>query len=69
MKVKPGKFYQFDPCYWDILDPPYNVKPGDVVQVKNLPGCPPANTMAHCHVVDGDGKFAGLVHTGSLKPV
>jgi hypothetical protein len=49
--------------------PPVNMKAGDVVRVVNLPGCPRANTMGHCHVAHLDGTFAGLVCTSSLRPV
>jgi hypothetical protein len=42
---------------------------GDVVRVVNLHGCPPANTMGHCHVETLAGEFAGLVFCNSLQRV
>lgn len=69
MKVRVNSLYRFDPCIVDIAHPPYNVSKGDIVRVKNLFGCPPANTMNHCHVVNPfTGEFLGLVHTSSLEP-
>ena len=68
MKVKANNFYKFNPVMWDIIDPKTDLKSGDVIQVKNLNGCPPANTMGHAHVYY-DGKFAGLVHVNSLEKI
>ena len=64
-KVRAGAKYIFYPVLMDRLHPPYDVLPGDVVEVVNLPGCPRANTMGHAHV-KRNGIFAGLVHTNSL---
>lgn len=64
-KVKVGKEYTFQPVMFDILNPPFDVRPGDRVTVINLPGCPKANTMGMCHVAK-DGKFSGMVCTNSL---
>lgn len=68
-KVKVGKVYKYSPVMIDQLHPPYNVKDGDLVRVVNLPGCPKANTMGHCHVEHLDGSFAGLVCCNSLHEV
>ncbi len=65
-RVRVGKSYTFEPVMFDVLNPPFNVQPGDLVTVINLPGCPKANTMGMCHVAK-DGKFAGMVCTNSLK--
>lgn len=67
-KVRVGALYTYSPAMYDAIDPPFNVKAGDVVRVVNLPGCPKANTMGHCHVAQLDGTFGGLVQTASLKP-
>jgi hypothetical protein len=67
-RVKVGKVYTFDPVMMDLCDPKTKLKKGDKVKVVNLRGCPPANTMGHCHV-EFNGEFAGLVHCNSLKPV
>lgn len=72
-KVRAGSWYVYDPVLMDACNPPHGVqagilKSGDPVQVVNLPGCPKANTMGHCHI-QADGKFAGLVCTNSLKPL
>jgi hypothetical protein len=68
-KVKVGRTYVFSPVLIDVINPPYNVRKGDVVRVVNLPGCPRANTMGHCHVQHLDGTFAGLVCCNSLTDV
>lgn len=68
-KVRAGSLYRFEPVMIDKLHPPYNVQPGDVVRVVNLPGCPRANTMGHCHVEQIGGEFGGLVCCNSLQPV
>lgn len=67
-KVRVGSTYIFYPVLLDRLHPPYNLVPGDIVQVVNLPGCPKANTMGHAHVAVA-GKFGGLVCTNSLYPM
>jgi hypothetical protein len=71
MKVRAGSSYRYNPVLMDVCDPPYGVKSeglkkGDVVKVVNLHGCPPANTMGHCHI-ELNGRFAGLVCTNSLE--
>ena len=70
MKVKAGRTYSYDPVGWDQLDRPYGDPiPGALLIVVNLPGCPPANSMNHCHVNFAEsGNFAGLVHCNSLRP-
>jgi len=68
MKVRTGGIYTFDPVGWDRFDPKTDLKPGERVKVLRLPGCPPPNTMGHCHVArKSTGKFAGLVSTASLS--
>lgn len=66
MKVRANSWYTFHPRGWDTFDPKTALEDGARVQVKNLYGCPKANTMGHAHVFDEQGKFAGLVSTGSL---
>ena len=66
MKVRAGQVLIYHPNLLDIVDGRTSLKSGDRVRVVNLPGCPRANTMNHCHVETLDGKFAGLVHTNSL---
>ncbi len=68
-RVRVGSKYRFEPVMLDRLHPPYNVRPGDIVRVVNLHGCPKANTMGHCHVEHFDGAFGGLVCTNSLQPL
>jgi hypothetical protein len=72
-RVRAGQEFYFVPVFLDKVNPPYNVREGDLVKVVNLPGCPKANTMGHCHVhivaaVDGReaSTFGGLVCTNSL---
>jgi hypothetical protein len=73
-RVRNGARYRFEPVIYDQLDAPYGVragilKIGDIVRVKNCPGCPPANTMGMAHIETLAGEFAGLVFTNSLQPL
>ena len=68
-RVRVNSIYQFNPNGWDKLTPCGNLlKPGDMVQVINLPGCPPANTMGQCYVrlVGDSSKAFQMVSTDSL---
>ena len=66
-RVKVGRIYWYHPNMLDRCDGRTSLKSGDVVMVKNMTGCPPANTMGHCHVTDAiTGEFIGLVHCNSL---
>lgn len=67
MRVRKGQKVKYNPNGWDTLDPKTNLKPGDIVRVTHCPGCPPPNTLNHCHVETLDGKFIGLVHCNSLE--
>lgn len=51
-RVRVGKLYTYHPVGWDIIDHKNapNIVVGEIVKVVNLPGCPKANTMGHCHV-------------------
>lgn len=66
MKVRTGQTYTYDPNLMDLCDPKTTLKPGDQVRVVKLPGCPPPNTMNHCHVERLDGSWGGLVSCNSL---
>lgn len=66
-KVRAGNWYTFQPVGLDIWDSRTGLAPGARVQVRNVHGCPPANTMGHCYVFDSDGAFRGLVLTASLS--
>ena len=68
-KVIVNRIYQYEPVLIDLVDRQQNIKKGDRVRVVNLPGCPKANTMGHCHVQHLDGTFGGLVSTNSLKDI
>lgn len=67
-KVRVGSKYVYRPNFFDTLQGNSDLKDGDNVQVVNLHGCPPANTMGMCYVkrVNVDEKFAGMVCTNSL---
>lgn len=67
-KVRVGQKLIYRPNLFDVLKGPDTLKDGDHVQVVNLHGCPPANTMGMCYVkrVDVNEKFAGMVCTNSL---
>lgn len=68
-RVRVNSKYRFVPVLIDRCNPPYDVQPGDIVRVVNLPGCPKAGTMGHCHVQHLDGRFAGLVCVNSLERI
>jgi hypothetical protein len=62
MRVRANQVYVYYPNLLDRIDGRTDLKSGDLVRVKNLYGCPRANTMNHCHVVTVDtGEFIGLV--------
>jgi len=66
-KVRAGSTYTYRPVGLDTYDPKSSATPGQRVMVRNLPGCPKANTMGHCHIVDAQSdKFLGLVLIASL---
>jgi len=69
MRVKANAVYVFQASFWDIvLRESYTPANGELVRVVNLPGCPRANTMGHCHVQSLAGEFIGLVSCNSLQP-
>lgn len=68
MKVRTGRTYVYDPVPMDCFDARTTLRKGDMVKVIKLPGCPPPNTMNHCHIEDMDGNFRGLVCCNSLRP-
>lgn len=68
-RVKTGKLYIYEPVGMDLWDSRALVEPGTKVMVIHAYGCPPPNTMGHCHIATLDDKFAGLVLTNSLKEV
>lgn len=67
-KVRTGTMYEYQPVGMDKWDARTSLKAGDKVTVVKLPGCPPPNTMGHCHV-NHNGQFAGLVLCNSLQPI
>lgn len=67
MKVMSNRWYVYRPASYDLFDARTSLRPGDRVQVRRAPGCPPPNTMGHAHVYDVAGKLAGLVCTASLR--
>lgn len=69
MKVRAGSTYRYEPVGMDMWDSKALVPAGTIVKVVNLPGCPKANTMGHCHIQTTDGKFAGLVLCNSLQKI
>jgi hypothetical protein len=73
-QVRVGKEYAYNPAPLDSIDPPFgvtqgNLKTGDTVRVVNLPGCPKAGTMGHCHIENPSGNFLGLVCVDSLDNI
>jgi len=70
MKVRKGSVYEFQACLIDVADRRSNTpRNGTLVRVCHPHGCPPPNTMGHCHVETLAGEFIGLVACGSLQPV
>lgn len=70
MKVRANAVYRYSPVLLDQIDGRTSLQSGDVVRVVNLPGCPKANVMGHCHVADpNSGEFIGLVCCNSLEPI
>lgn len=67
MQVKTIRWYVYRPALIDQSDACTTLQPGDRVQVRRAPGCPPPNTMGHAHVYDTAGKLRGLVCTASLR--
>ena len=65
-KVRVGSVYYYNPALLDRVSGPINLKEGEQVRVVQPHGCPPANTMGHCHVETLAGRFVGLVQTSSL---
>lgn len=66
-KVKVGCTYVYVPVLMDRSRPASTAVVGQYVTVRNMPGCPPANTMGHCHIgAAGGGEFLGLVCCNSL---
>jgi hypothetical protein len=70
-RVRAGEVYAYDPVLLDRYDRhTAHIEVGLFVRVVNLPGCPKANTMAHCHIEGAvTGEFLGLVHCNSLVPL
>ena len=65
-KVVPGRTCRYHPAGMDSART--DLQPGEIARVVNLPGCPRANAMGHCHVKRLDGTFAGPVLWNSLEP-
>jgi hypothetical protein len=66
-RVRKGAVYVFRACLIDIADRRANTPAeGTLVRVCHPYGCPPPNTMRHCHVETLAGQFIGLVCCGSL---
>ena len=69
-RVRAGNVYVYNPAGMDLWDARTDLKEGTMVRVINLPVCPRANVMGHCHVADPEtGRFIGLVLTASLDSV
>lgn len=69
MRVRKGAKYIFHAVGHDAWSPVHTgIQEGETVTVVHPFGCPPPNTMGHCHVNRADGTFGGLVQTSSLQP-
>ena len=66
-RVRVGCWYVYNANLLEIAHPqePF-IEDGTIVKVKNLHGCPPANTMGHCYVFNTSGEFLRLVSCGAL---
>lgn len=68
MRVRKGSVYRFEACLLDVADRRSNTPAnGTLVRVCHPYGCPPPNTMNHCHVETLGGQFIGLVCCASLS--
>ena len=66
-KVRKGQCLFYYPNVLDMFDARTDLKSGEEVRVIHPKGCPPPNTMGHCHVERvTTGEFVGLVCTNSL---
>jgi len=69
-RVRVNNVYVYNPAGMDLWDARTDLKEGTMVRVIDLPGCPRANVMGHCHVAHPEtGRFIGLVFTASLDTV
>jgi hypothetical protein len=69
-RVRAETLYIYEPVGIDLWEPNTRARPGQLVRVRNLTGCPPANTMGHCHIVEpSNGEIIGLVLVNSLQTV
>jgi hypothetical protein len=70
-RVRAGQVYVYVPVLYDQCDPRLShIESRLFVRVVNLRGCPPANTMGHCHIKGAvTNDFLGLVCTKSLRPL
>jgi len=69
VKVRARSKYVFNPIPLDRFDSRTQARLGQVVRVVKKYGCPPPNTMGHCHIESLSGQFLGLVHINSLMAV
>jgi hypothetical protein len=70
MRVRKGGRYVFWAEGLDRFDPAHKgLVNGEIVRVVHPHGCPPPNTMGHCHVENEQGEFMGLVWCGSLNEI
>lgn len=73
MRVRVNSIYRFTAGYFmdrnACLTDGCPLEVGDLVQVINLLGCPPANTMGQCYVrlVGDTSKAFVMVSTSSLE--
>ena len=68
MRVRKGQILTFRANGWDVFDRRANTPAeGTKVRVCAPFGCPPPNTMGHCHVESLEGEFIGLVSCNSLS--
>ncbi len=65
-RVRVNSYYHYIPTQMAALvEGEHNFKTGDLLQVRNIRNCPPANTMGFCYAFNEAGEF-GLVLTSSL---
>ena len=68
MKVRTNSLYRYTPQGYDRIWTHSTAQHGQVVRVVKYYGCPPPNTMGHCHIADRNTrKPLGLVDTRSLS--
>lgn len=74
MRKQVNSWYRYNPCMWDIVNPPVGeemglLKAGDRVKTINMHGCPRFGTMGQGYIQNEKGEFCGMVSLASLEKI